>query len=178
MEGPALYQLSGDNAGFAQEWLEREHPGATALFVQGCAGDIMVSPRGTVELARKYGGQLGAAVNKALNGSLRTVHGPLKAVLEKFPVEFATPPNRETLEKNLKHGDVYHRWHAQEMLKILDRDGQLAAKYPYTLQVWQFGQDLTLIAMAGEVVVDYDLRLKKELGADALWIAGYSNDVF
>jgi len=178
IDGPALYQFSGDYAGFAQEWLEREYPGAAALFVQGCGGDIMVSPRGTVELAGKYGGQLGAAVNKALNGSLRTVHGPLKAVLEKFPVEFATPPNRETLEKNLKHGDVYHRWHAQEMLKILDRDGQLAAKYPYTLKVWQFGQDLTLIAMAGEVVVDYDLRLKKELGADALWIAGYSNDVF
>ena len=32
--------------------------------------------------------------------------------------------------------------------------------------------------MAGEVVVDYDLRLKKELGADNLWVAGYSNDVF
>jgi hypothetical protein len=27
------------------------------------------------------------------------------------------------------------------------------------------------------VVVDYDLRLKEMLGADRLWVSGYSNDV-
>ncbi len=32
--------------------------------------------------------------------------------------------------------------------------------------------------MAGEVVVDYSLRLKKELGREKVWVAGYSNDVF
>ena len=66
----------------------------------------------------------------------------------------------------------------QEMLKILDREGRLPVEYPYPLQVWQFGSDLTFIAMAGEVVVDYDLRLKRELGVENLWVAGYSNDVF
>ena len=35
-----------------------------------------------------------------------------------------------------------------------------------------------LTAMAGEPVVDYVLRLKKELGAEKLWVAGYCNDVF
>jgi prepilin-type N-terminal cleavage/methylation domain-containing protein len=68
--------------------------------------------------------------------------------------------------------------HAQELLKMLDRDGRLPTEYPYPLQVWQFGPDLTLIAMSGEPVVDYALRLKKELGADSLWVAGYSNDAF
>ena len=34
--------------------------------------------------------------------------------------------------------------------------------------------DLTLIALAGEVVTDYALRLKRELGGD-VWVAGYSN---
>jgi len=60
----------------------------------------------------------------------------------------------------------------------LDRDGRLPSEYPYPLQVWQFGQDVTLIAMAGEVVVDYALRLKRELGMEKVWVAGYSNDVF
>ena len=64
------------------------------------------------------------------------------------------------------------------MLKILDRDGSLPRSYPYPLQVWQFGQDLTLIALAGEVVIDYTIRLKKELGSEGLWVAGYSSDVF
>jgi neutral ceramidase len=64
------------------------------------------------------------------------------------------------------------------MLKILDREGHLPSTYPYPLQVWRFGEGLTLIAMAGEVVVDYALRLKKELEPGPLWVAGYCNDVF
>ena len=36
--------------------------------------------------------------------------------------------------------------------------------------------DLKLIALAGEVVTDYSLRLKKEFGGNT-WVAGYSNDL-
>ena len=60
---------------------------------------------------------------------------------------------------------------------ILDRDGELPKTYPYPLQVWRFGPELTLIAMGGEVVVDYVLRLNRELDADKIWVAGFSNDV-
>jgi neutral ceramidase len=35
-----------------------------------------------------------------------------------------------------------------------------------------------MVALAGEVVVDYSLRLKRELTGPPLWVAGYSNDVF
>ena len=31
---------------------------------------------------------------------------------------------------------------------------------------------------AGEVVVDYDLRLQEMFGHERLWVRGYSNDVF
>lgn len=172
------YEFSGDYAGFAQQFLEERHPGALALFVQGCGGDIMVSPRGTAKLAREYGGRLSNAVSHELGNLLRPVHGPLKTAFETFPVTLAPAPSRESLETQLKQGDIYHRWHAQEMLKSLDRNGSLPATYPYPLQAWQFGEDLTLIAMAGEVVVDYALRLKKEVGGNPVWVAGYSSDVF
>jgi len=53
------------------------------------------------------------------------------------------------------------------------------ARTPITpIQVWQFGQDLTFVALGGEAVVDYSLRLKRELGAEQLWVAGYCNDLF
>ncbi|MDG1894243.1 MAG: hypothetical protein P8J37_04970, partial [Fuerstiella sp.] len=47
----------------------------------------------------------------------------------------------------------------------------------------RFGEDLTLIALPGETVVDYSLRLKNELSTGdgsgpSVWVAGYSNDVF
>ncbi len=173
-----MYQFNGDYAGFAQERFEKDHPGATAFFVIGCGGDINPEPRGTVELARQHGETLAAAVGETLNGPLRPVRGLLNAALETVPLAFGNPPSREALEGRLQHSDPYHRWYAEQMLKVLERDGRLPPEYPCPLQVWQFGQDLTLIAIGGEVVVDYALRLKKEFGAEKLWVAGYSNDVF
>jgi hypothetical protein len=171
-------KFSGDYAGFAQAWLEEHHPGAEALFVEGCGGDANPYPRGSVDLARQHGEELAAAVDKVLGQELRPVNGPLKTAYLEFPVPFASPPSREELQRQLESQDVYHRNWAGAMLKIFDRDGHLPVEYPYPAEAWQFGQDLTLVALAGEVVVDYDLRLKRELGADKLWVAGYSNDVF
>jgi hypothetical protein len=173
-----LLLFNGDYAGFAQAWLEKHHPGTTALFMAGCGGDANPYPRGTVELAQQHGEELAAAVEKVLVRELPSVNGPLQTAYEEFPVAFATPPGREELQAQLKNKDVYHRNWAEAMLKILDRDGHLPTEYPYPLEIWHFGQDLTLIALGGEVVVDYDLRLKKELGAEKLWVAAYCNDVF
>ena len=50
-------------------------------------------------------------------------------------------------------------------------------EYPYPLQVIQFGNSLTFVAMSGEVAVDYVLRLKCELGIEGLWVTAYCNDV-
>jgi hypothetical protein len=44
--------------------------------------------------------------------------------------------------------------------------------------VWQFGEDLTLVALAGEVVVDYVALIERALGPTKLWVSAYSNDVF
>jgi neutral ceramidase len=68
--------------------------------------------------------------------------------------------------------------HAKLLLATIDRDGKLPDQYPYPLQVWRFGKDLTLIVMGGEVVVDYALRFKARYGWETTWVAGYSNDVF
>jgi len=42
----------------------------------------------------------------------------------------------------------------------------------------RFGDDLSLIALSGEVVVDYALRLRKGFEGQRVWIAGYCNEVF
>lgn len=172
------YQFHGDYAGCAEEWLERRYPGAVAFFVAGCGADANPSPRGSVGLAQRHGEELATAVDRALRGVLRPVRGPLKSAFEEVPLAFAAPPTPEELSAQLSDENVYRRRYAAEMLKILERGGRLPTAYPYPLQVWQFGRDLTFVVMAGEVVVDYSLRLKKELGAEKLWVAAYSNDVF
>ena len=60
----------------------------------------------------------------------------------------------------------------------LEKTGSIRSTYTYPIQVIQFGGDLTLIALAGETVVDFSLRLKRELRGNPVWVAGYSNDVF
>jgi hypothetical protein len=45
------------------------------------------------------------------------------------------------------------------------------------IQIWRFGDDLTLIALAGEVGVEYALLLKRDLGADRIWPVAYANEV-
>jgi hypothetical protein len=48
---------------------------------------------------------------------------------------------------------------------------------PYPVQAVRLGGDLTLLALAGEPVVDYALRLKRELPDENLIVAGYCHDV-
>jgi len=174
-----FYQFSGDYAGYAQEALEKSHPGAMALFVTGCGADINPHPRSTLELAEQHGKALAQSVEQALKGSLSPVRGPLKTALDQqLMLPLAPAPTRQEFQARLAETNVYRKRHAERMLARLDRDGKLMSEYPYTIQVIQFGNDLTFIALAGEVVVDYALRLKRELGDEGLWVAGYSNDVF
>ncbi len=174
----ADYVVSGDYAGFAQEALEKSHPGATALFVEDCGADANPLPRRTVDLARAYGQILADAVDEVLQGKMRAQTGPVKAAFELVDLPFQKPPTREEFERRLNDKDASRRRHAAYMLKILEREGKLPERYPYPVQVWQFGRGLTWIILGGEVVVDYSLRFKKQYGWDDVWVAGYSNDVF
>jgi hypothetical protein len=36
---------------------------------------------------------------------------------------------------------------------------------------------MTLVALSGETVVDYSLRLKQEIKSPVVWVAGYSNEM-
>jgi Neutral/alkaline non-lysosomal ceramidase, N-terminal len=181
--GSDYYKFSGDYAGFAQQRLEKRYRSAVAMFIEGCGADANPYPRWSkersgVEFARQHGEELARAVEKAADGSLVAVAGPLRTAFKVFPVQFAGPPTRADYQEQLNSDDIYVRKHAEDMLKIIDQKGHVPSSYPYSLEVWQFGRSLTMVGLAGEVVVDYDLRLKKELGADKLWVAGYSNDVF
>jgi len=172
------YHFHGDYAGVAQQWLEQRYPGAVAFFMAGTAGDANPYPRGTLQLAEEHGRTLARAVDKYLTGPLKPVRGPLAARLEKIFLEFDGPPTRKDFQEKLKSENPYERKHATAFLKLLESGGEVPERYPYPVQVWQFGSDLTLIALAGEVVVDYSIRLKKELAGSAdLWISAYCNDI-
>lgn len=172
------YLISGDWPGFAQAEIEKVHPGAVALFVQGCGADSNPLPRRTADLAQKYGQILAEAAEQVLNAKMKPLAGPLNTAFELVDVPFHKVPAREALRHRLEDKNVYTRRNARRLLNILDRDGKLPDRYPYPVQVWQFGRGLKFIALGGEPVVDYALRLKGQYGWSDTWVAGYSNDVF
>jgi hypothetical protein len=173
-----IYEISGDYAGYAQEHVEAAHPGVQAMFMAGCGGDANPYPRGTLDLAREHGATLGREVCRVLAGRLQPVRGPLRAEFARIPLPFEPAPPAEELRKGVRSGPGYQREVFRRQLEILERGEKLPTHYPAPTAVWQFGPDLTLVALSGEVVVEYALRLERTLGPLGLWVAAYCNDVF
>jgi hypothetical protein len=90
----------------------------------------------------------------------------------------AAPPSRERLEQLAGGRSGWEPWAAGEMLKRLKAGQELPRHYRCPVAVWQFGEDLTLVGLSGEVVADYVPLLQDTLGPLNLWIAAYCNDVF
>lgn len=174
-----FYQFCGDYAGYAQEYIEATHPGVTALFLMGCGGDQNPYPRGNLDQAKQHGRALANAVEAALLPKPRQLTGSLRTRLAEVELDFATPPTREQLQRWKESSNDVDRRRADRLLDELERTGRIRSTYAYPIQVVRWGDELTLVALAGETVVDFSLRLKRELsGSGAVWIAGYSNDVF
>lgn len=172
------YQFHGDYAGVAQEWLEGRYPDSVALFVTGTAGDANPYPRGTIELAIEHGTELAKAVGAALTGPLEPLTGRLMTAFDTVPLKFQPLPDRAEWRARLEDSNPYRRKHAEFFLSLLEEEGSIPAQYSYPIQLWDLGEKLLLVGLAGEVVVDYGIRLRREFPERKLWVAGYSNDVF
>lgn len=172
----ALMQFNADYAGFAQTEIEKAHPGVTALFVLGCGGDQNPYPRGQIDWAITHGKTLAAAVEAALLPQPKPLSGPLKFDLVEIDLPFEGV-RREELVARQDSKDLYEKRRAIALLHDLETKGRIRESYPYPVQVLEFGSDLTLVTLGGEVVIDFVLRLKRELHHRPIWVAGYSNDV-
>ena len=175
-------QYHGDYAGVAQATLEQRHPGTTALFVAGCGADANPNPRGTIELVESQGRALAAAVEQSLPSAM-PLDAALRAAYGNATLPFAAADVRARWRAGLDIEEVYLRRYDALMKSIAARSGGLPGAQLAPVQVWQFGSaagasGLTLIALGGEAVVDYAIRLTREYPERRVWAAGYSNDVF
>jgi neutral ceramidase len=148
-----FYYWHGDYAGAAQECLQAHRPdNFVALFLMGCGGDQNPYPRrdGVVPgvSALELAQQHGRALANAVEMAISVPPRPVRG-----PIRAAY----EEVELEYAKSD--------------------RPKHRYPVQVIKLGGDLTMVALGSEVVVDYSLRLKRELaGEAAVWVAGYSND--
>lgn len=174
----AFYQFCGDYAGYAQQYLQEDHPGATALFLNGCGADQNPYPRGTVDHAQVHGRSLASAVEAALATKPRPLTGRIGTHFDEIQLPFAPVPSRAEYEQRAASKERYEAAHAKRMLERLEREGRLPTHYPYPVQLLQLGDSLKMVLLGAEVVVDYSLRLKQQYGgANSVWVSGYSNDI-
>jgi hypothetical protein len=168
-------EISGDYAGYAQETFERKHPGSTAMFLMLCGGDQNPNPRSSLALAKEHGESLAAEVDRVMGGKLTPVAGPVRTAFEVTELQFALH-TREQFEKELSGSNQSAVRRAKSMLEAYD-DRRPIRRTPYPVQAVRLSPQLAIVALGGEVVVDYALRAKREFPQGNLIVAGYSNDV-
>ncbi len=182
--GPLNNVVHGDWVGEAQLQIEEKlPPGAIALVSVGCGADQNSNPRMNtknpemdLENARIQGKSIADEVSRLIaSGELKPLEQAPKGKLTNVDLEFAEMPDPLQLARDAK-GSGRTSNYSNLMLGRLARS-EMPEKIAYPIQVWNFGKDLAMIFLAGEVVVDYSLRLKKEIGRDRVWVNAYANDM-
>jgi putative membrane-bound dehydrogenase-like protein len=162
-----LNRVSGDWAGFASADLEAAHPGTVAACLIGCGADTNPTPRSTVELARRYGRELADAVGALRD--CRPVTGLLAGRFATVDLPFDVLPTSEELKAKLEKGRPEEKRLAARLLE------KLPAAVTYPVQCLAIGEDLAFVFLGGEVVIDHQLRLRRDY--ERVWAVAYANDV-
>lgn len=169
-------RIGGDWAGYANESIEKRWPGLISLVTIGCGADVGPQPSGTPEIAQQHGETLALEVERILDSELTSLPADISASMATIDLPFAEIPTRESFQKtaSLQNFDGAN---ARNLLAIHEEKGAFPQSLEYPISCWKFGDKLCMVFMAGEVVVDYAVRLKTELDWERTWIHGWSHDV-
>ncbi|MEX2232870.1 MAG: neutral/alkaline non-lysosomal ceramidase N-terminal domain-containing protein [Cyclobacteriaceae bacterium] len=169
-------KIHNDWIGEAQKFIEANHPGVTAMIAIGCGADANPQPRGKMEHATLHGQEISNHVEKLLASPLQPLFDPPVGRIKWVKLPFAKVPTVPELVKQSEDKSV-KGYYARLALDRIARGTAIPTDLTYPIQTWTFGNDLAMINLAGEVVVDYSVRLKNELGSEKLWVNAYANDV-
>lgn len=170
-----INKWSGDYPGFAQIEIEKNYPGATAMFLQGTGADQNPLPRRTVALAQQYGKNLAAAVDRVLSEGMRNLSSKLVTSYSDIELHFAEPSTKKELLKIAESDVGYQKRWATRFINKLENGEPFINSYPLPVQIWQIGNQ-QIFSMGGEVVSEYSIKLKKFFGQD-IFVLGYTNDL-
>ena len=172
--------IGGDYPGQAQLSLEQEFPGANAMFLAGCFGDVR--PRlinaqgrfkgGTLDDVRALGREMALAVMAALAGPVQDITGPLRYGLATVALPYQKALTEAELRAKAGGGDSSEARWAKAMLERLQRDGALPTTRPSTVQSLGIGP-FRLVAFNDEMCLGYQLGVKQALAPTPAIVAGY-----
>jgi hypothetical protein len=166
-----------DWAGDAARRIEAENAGAVALVALGCGADANPNPRGA-EAVAGHGEKVAAEVKRLLAAPMRALGPVTTASFRTIELQFdRVVPRAEFEQRAADRSKIAAAYAASKFLEGLDAGRPLPKSVPYPTQMWAFGSELAMVFLAGEVVSEYSLRLKRELDGPRLWVNAYSNSL-
>lgn len=171
-------KIDGDWAGYAADLIEREFSESVALVSIGAGSDSNPDSGVTgdkTDVARSQGAQIADEVRRLSHHGLRPLSGVAGAVYRTIPLALGPMPTRQQLETMKAMGGAAG-YNASTQIARLDRGEKLLEAINYPMQTWTWGDELCIVFLAGEVCVDYSLRLKSEFDSSRIWVNAYSND--
>ena len=177
ISGDDFYTVSSDFVGYAREHIERLFPDATAIFASGMGADSNPMPRGSLRNAKKHGLQLAGTVVGILNRPMRRLQGGIELAYREVDLPLTSPPDRKQLEADAQSENRHVRHRAKSYLSRLEETGTLPESVPTPVAAIRLGGDVTWLAIAGEVVVDYGRRFKRLFKETEVWPIGYAYQV-
>ena len=181
--------LGSDFPGFMRHFLEAAHPGAVAVFMQGCTGNIRVRlvnddltgwVKGNPERAREFGRELADAVERAIAKPGVKISGPIQAEYAELRLPLRKLPEKKYREA-ARSKDRFTRLWGEKYCALLDSGKKIPITWPYRMQAFRFGPPdeipFTVVALDGEVFIEYALAIEKKLGRTPVMVFGYTNGV-
>ncbi|MEF3303934.1 neutral/alkaline non-lysosomal ceramidase N-terminal domain-containing protein [Paenibacillus sp. GYB003] len=185
--GPDNMLLSNDFAGRTSRVLEDAYPGATALFLQGCAGELkpMRSADGnrfrslSIAEMEQAGDDLAADVIAVLErGELKRVDCSFRTAIAD-PLLYTERTEAEHYERIATDpaANSFYRSAAVRTMRAI-RDGTVKDRLPHCICVWHLDDRTRLVAMEGEVSTQYSLLIKRLFAPHTTLTLGYTNGVY
>jgi hypothetical protein len=168
-------EVHGDWAGEAAARYEAAHPKTTMLVAIGCGADANPHPRGSIDNIGENAAKLVAETERILREPMQAIDKSPTCRLQRLALPFHEVPDRAAWEKAAEQGPKRFAARARRMLARLDRGESIDDAMAFTTQAWGFGDRLVMIFLSGEVVADYSLRLKRELGERGVWVNACAN---
>lgn len=167
-------RYSGDYVGFASNTLER-NIGGVWLFVQGCAGDQNIYPRGETHMVEQYGTELANVVLALVKeGKGEIVGDGIRANEGYVKLEFARR-RRKTQLRRINGREIWLRKAIEDVIGRIDKGMQSRDVYErFPVAAVRVGNK-RMVLMGGEPTVGLCEKVEMETGVD--WVIGYVDDV-
>ena len=181
----SIERWSPDYPGAMREKLTEQLTDSKAMFVQGCGGDAKVvheDPEtgklvfsASPQRARQAGVKLAQAVLKHLAEAPKTVlNEPIACSLATGRLSFGKVWDREEIKRIAYDGSRkdYLTWTARQFLALpIQKES-----FRHDVQLWQFGRQLTVIGMEGEVCSPWGPMLRSMASTKESMVIGYANN--